>query len=430
MIRRALLAFLLLSAGPFEPTSSLHSQKQLLDRIVAVVGDEVILEGELMENLYIMAQQLGVSLEDSTSLLELKGQILESLITEKVILQRAREKGISVSADEVEAAIEKDIATIRSRFDSEEDFLATLRDEGLTLTSYREGLKEEREKQLIQEKFMQELKLPPKHVSDEEIREYFEENRENFGVRPATVKLARILVKPAPGDSVVKEKEAIADEVLTRLVEGDRFEDLAREYSDDASTKNKGGDIGFLERGDMLPEVERVAFLLNPGETSGAIKTDLGYFIVKLEEIRLGKIHLKHILISLSPTEQDEEKARQLAHSLCGRLREGEDFAELARMYSADSDTKGEGGVLGEFTSENIPDRYVGPIESLDVGEVSDPIESTEGWDIIKVLEKNPPRPFELEDVKENIRKALEQEKAFAEFIEKMKEKTYIEVKL
>ena len=430
MIRRVLrtlrIVFVLLFA--FQPT--LHSQERLLERIVAVVGNEVILEGELLEHLYIMSQQLNVSLQDSARLLEMKGQILEGLINDKVILQRAREKGISVTNDEIETAIEKDFATIRSRFSSEDEFIEALRDEGFTIAGYRESLREEREKQLLQEKFMRELKLPPKHVSDDEIRDYFDKNSDKFGMRPATVKLARILIEPTPGDSIRREKEKILTELLNRLAEGDKFEDLAKEYSDDEGTKNRGGDIGFLERGDMLPEVERQVFILNPGEVSGVIETELGYFLVKLEEMRLGKVHLKHILISLSPNEEDKSRAKQLAVDLVQRLRDGEDFSELSAEYSADDDTKTEGGVLGEFTSQNIPEGYLGVIELLDEGEVSEPLESPKGWDIIKMLEKSPPRPFALEDVEENIRQVLAQEKAFQEFIDKMKEKTFIEVRL
>jgi len=430
VIKRILPVLLLVFFTACFFTPPLYAQKKLVDRIVAVVGDDVILEGELLEHLFITSQQAGISLQDSVKLIELKNQILEGLITEKVILQRAREKDILVSADEVDAAIDKDLETIRRRFTTDEEFLAALSEEGLTLTSYRDGLREEREKQLLQEKFMQELKLPPKHVSDSEVREYFEANRDNFGVRPATVRLAHIMVRAALGDEELKRKEEIVTEIMLRLVEGDKFEDLAREYSDDSSTKNKGGDIGFLERGDMLPQVERYVFLLNPGEITNVIKTDVGYFIVKLEEVRLGKVHLKHILLSITPDEDDEIRAEQLANELVMRLREGEDFAELAATHSSDEDTKTEEGILGEFTIEDIPERYIGPVESLNSGEVSDPIDAPGGWEILKLLEKRPPRPFELEDVEDNVRKGLAQEKAFGEFIEKMKDKTYIEIRL
>jgi len=200
----------------------LFSQKKLVDRIVAVVGDDIILEGELLEHLFITAQQAGISLQDSVKLIELKNQILDGLITEKVILQRAREKDVTVSADEVDAAINKDLETIRQRFSSEEDFLAALSEEGLTLTSYRDGLREEREKQILQEKFMRELKLPPKHVTDSEIREYFEANSDKLGMRPATVTLSHIMVAATLTEEDLKKKEETVDEILARLAEGPR----------------------------------------------------------------------------------------------------------------------------------------------------------------------------------------------------------------
>jgi peptidyl-prolyl cis-trans isomerase SurA len=409
---------------------ALHAQRVLVDRIVAVVGTEVILESELNEHLYLTAQRMGMSPTDTTKLLELKSDILEGLVTEKVVLQRAKEKGISVTSDEVDAALEKDLDAVRKRFGSEQEFEKTLLEEGLTFESYRQSLREEREKQLIQEKFMQELKLPPKHVTEEEVTQYFEENRDKFGLKPATVKLAHILISPAPADSVVREKEALVDEILLKLSEGAAFEDLAREYSDDDRTKDRGGDVGFLERGDLLPQVERVAFLLNPGEVSGAIKTELGFFIVKLEEARLGKVHLKHILIEMRAGEEDVARARERAYELRERIEGGEDFGELAAVNSSDEETRRHGGELGEFAVEDIPDEYVSVVEALDAGEVSEPFETGEGWEIMKVLEKNAPRPYELDDIATNIRDTLAQEKAFKEFIEKMKEKTFVEIRL
>lgn len=424
-----LLPFVLLS---FPAASGLFAQAEtmLIDRIVAVVGSEVILQSELQEHLYITSQQLGISPDDSTELMELRGQLLDGLVTEKVILQRAREKDVTVSSAEVDAAIDRDIQNIRSRFPSEEEFQAALREEGFTLSSYRDGLREEREKQLLQEKFMQQLKLPPRHVSEEEIEDYFEENKESFGLRPASVKLAHILLIPEPVDSVVREKQAILEDIMLRLAEEEPFEDLARKYSEDESTRNRGGDIGFLERGDMLPEIERVVFLLDAGQVSAPIRTDVGYFIVKVQEIRLGKIHLKQILISMQATEEDERRTEQLAYQLVDSLRSGEHFEEFVSRYSDDEKTKYEEGVLGEFTIENIPDTYLQAIEGLENGDVSDPIESDEGWEILKVLEKNPPRPYGLDDVRENIRQLLSQQKAFEEFVEKLKEKTYIEIRL
>jgi parvulin-like peptidyl-prolyl isomerase len=244
------------------------------------------------------------------------------------------------------------------------------------------------------------------------------------------VKIAHIIIEATPGEDKIKETEKILEEIMLNLSEGDKFEDLAKKYSDDLSTRDRGGDIGFLERGDMLPQVERRVFILNPGEVSNPIKTELGYFIVKLEEMRLGKVHLKHILINLAPTEEDEVRAEQLALELVERLRGGEDFAAIAAEYSADEDTKTEGGLLGEFTSGDLPERYEDQVAALEEGGVSDPVNTSDGWEIIKVLEKNPPRPFDLEDVEQNIRQGLAQEKSFDEFIEKMKAKTYIEIRL
>ncbi len=428
-LRRSLVPCILLAVMRASGLSG-QAETVLVDRIVAVVGSDVILQSELQEHLYITSQQLGISPEDSTELVELQSELLQGLVTEKVILQQAREKDITLTDEEVEAAIDRDIQAIRSRFDSEEEFQAALREEGFTLASYREGLREEREKQLLQEKFMQQLKLPPRHVTDEEIELYFAENRESFGLRPAIVELTHILLEPAPVDSVVRAKEEVVDEILLRLREGAAFEDLARKYSDDESTKNRGGDIGFLERGDLLPEIERIVFLLDAGEVSGAIRTDAGYFIVKVEERRLGKLHLKHILIDMQASQEDRRRTEQLAFELVDSLRSGADFEEFVMRYSDDENTKYEEGVLGEFTIENIPDRYLEAIEGLESGEVSNPIETDEGWEILKVLAKSPPRPYELEDVRENIRQLLSQQKAFEEFVEKMKEKTYIEIRL
>lgn len=186
-------------------------------------------------------------------------QMLDNLIQEELVQQEAKKKGIVISDKDVEG----EIAQIKKQFSSDSEFQAALQQSNMTL--------EDLKKQLPMQIRIRKLVELRAKVTDEEVKQYFEDNRATFD-QAEEVKASHILVPT----------QAEADGIMKQLKEGADFAKLAKEKSIDTGSKNAGGDLGFFGRGVMVAEFEKAAFSLKVGELGGPIKTEFGYHIIKL----------------------------------------------------------------------------------------------------------------------------------------------------
>ncbi|NBD25566.1 peptidylprolyl isomerase [Paenibacillus glycinis] len=194
------------------------------------------------------------------AMLDLGGvQTLDNLIQDELVSQEAKKLGIVVTDQDVEA----EIAAIKKRFPSEADFQAALQQSGMTL----DDLKKQTPTQLRIRRIIE----PRAKVTDEEVKQYFEANHEEFD-QPEQVRASHILVST----------KAEADDVMKQLKAGADFGKLAKERSEDTGSKAAGGDLGYFGKGEMVPEFENAAFSLKVGELGGPIKSEYGYHIIKV----------------------------------------------------------------------------------------------------------------------------------------------------
>ncbi len=250
----------------------------LLDRVVATVNNEVITWSELVNTIKLegKAYLQDVSAEERRKRIrELEKPFLNKLIRMKLELQEAREMGLSVSEAEIDGAVED----IRRKFDLTEDALmASLRAEGMSMEDYRERLKE----QILISKAVNYAVRSRIVITDREIREYYEANRDKFTGKEK-VRIRQIFFA-APADASEKaDVEARAGDVMQRLKKGEDFARLAIEYSEGPS-RQFGGDLGYISRGSALREVEGVAFRLKIGEVSSPFWSPAGLHIIKVED--------------------------------------------------------------------------------------------------------------------------------------------------
>ncbi|WP_449537617.1 peptidylprolyl isomerase [Ferdinandcohnia sp. Marseille-Q9671] len=187
--------------------------------------------------------------------------VLETLITEKIIQQEAEKEKIKVSDKE----IDEELQALIDSYGGEESFTSVLETSGVTRADV--------ESDVTQFILTKKLLEPRIEITDDEVKTYFEENKDTFA-QSEQVQASHILV----------EDEATANEVATKLADGSDFAELAKEYSTDAANAESGGDLGLFGKGEMVAEFEEVAFSLDVNEISEPVKTSHGYHIIKVTD--------------------------------------------------------------------------------------------------------------------------------------------------
>jgi foldase protein PrsA len=220
------------------------------DKAVAKINGEAISEDELYD---VMVEQYGAA-------------SVEQLIADKIVASEAKKEKVTIPDKELNAEIDK----LKESYGGEEVFDQMLVSNNTTL----DALKEELKSYLT----LRKLLVPQIEITDDELKTYFEENKESLG-EAEQVKASHILV----------EDEATAKEIKQKLTDGADFAELAKEYSTDEGTKENGGELGFFARGTMVTEFDDVAFALPLNEISDPVKTDYGYHIIMVEEKKEGK---------------------------------------------------------------------------------------------------------------------------------------------
>ncbi len=243
-----------------------------IDKVVAVINNEVITQSELEEYREDPTNLLrdcfsGVSRERLLN--KLTRDILNKMIEKKLQLQVARQMNIAINKTEVDAAL--DDIKVKNAFPDDETFKRALASENMTLEQYKKELTE----QLMIMRLVTKEVRSNVVISEEEIKRHYKEKKKDYSI-PEEARLRIIFFK---GDDGIRK----AEDVLGKIKGGADFGDMAKKHSEDPTAKD-GGDIGFVKKGHMLPAIENTAFSLKKGEVSGVIKADAGYYIIKIED--------------------------------------------------------------------------------------------------------------------------------------------------
>lgn len=408
-------------------------QRETLDRIIAVVGDEAILASELGGQLQMYALQTGKEPKTQAEFDKLRDEILDQMVTDRLFLIEAKkDTSITIRPEEIDQALDEHIQRISSNFDNQEQFLQALAQEGLTLRDLRKKYRSEVENQLLKQKFIQ-RKLYSVSVSRHEVEAFYEEFRDSIPAQPEGVKLAHILLVVEPSQNLVDSVREYASQLRQQVLDGADFASISARYSSLGAGEN-GGDLGFIGRDDVVPEFARAAFQLNVGDISGVIRTQFGFHIIKCEAQRGDRLKLRHILLAISPSAADSTATYQLADSLIQVARDGEDFAELAKKFSRDDETRAQGGELGWFAIDRLPQEFAEAVAGWKTpGEIRGPVKTDFGLHILKLLDYQEQRHYTLEDDYDRLKELARQDKTgrvVDDWIADIKEVTFIEYRL
>jgi peptidyl-prolyl cis-trans isomerase SurA len=396
------------------------------DQIIAIVGERVITRSELEQQIFLYTTQYEI--EDQA---QLTRDLLNQMIEGALLVEEAKKETVSVSYREVESELIQVMERMKSGFQSEEEFERTLESEHLTVDRlrdlYREGLRE----QLLIRKLTDEKIRSKIRVSPLEVQKFYEEYRDSIGVEPERVGLAHILIPITPSPATIQEVDRKMEEVMVKLQTGVDFSEAARTYSDDPS-KDGGGYLGYFKRGELVPELEEECFSLNPNEIT-VMSSELGYHIMLCNDRAEDSVSISQILVSAAPTAGDSARVRRTAEDIRTRAVEGEDFSELARAHSEDPNTKEQGGNLGRISVTDLSPPFSDVADALDPGEISEVVLSPFGYHVIKLVDRVDEREPEFSEVKDDLANFLAQTKLEVEYrkwIDELKQKSYIEIRL
>ncbi|HEY6000245.1 MAG TPA: peptidylprolyl isomerase [bacterium] len=245
---------------------------------MARVNGAVITRGDFERNLAFVVQGGGTEGEEAPAAAtdEVRAQVLDRLIDEELLHQEARKRNLLATP----AAVDAEIEQARAQFETAEAFAAALAKGGLDTESLRALVS----RNLSIQRLVEEGVAAGVTVSDAEVHAFYAGNAESFAI-PEQVRARHILVQFGENDDAVAKaaKRAKAEGLLAQIKGGASFEDLAKANSDCPSAP-EGGDLGFFERGQMVPAFDDVAFALKPGEVSGVVETEFGYDIIRVEE--------------------------------------------------------------------------------------------------------------------------------------------------
>ncbi len=336
--------------------------------------------------------------------------VLDRMIEEAVIRQLAEEYDATVTPEEVQAEIEK-------QFGFDREAAQNPPDASDTMTNTQPAMTEEQFRQRFDE-YVKGLEAKGS-LTEDELRELFavylmrnklmEKAPLDVDTTDEAVKARYIFIKPKP-EVPIEEREAEAlkkiEDIRKRIVDdGEDFEAVAKEVSEDPGSAPQGGDLGCFGKGQMVPEFEEAAFALEPGQISEPIKTDFGYHLIQVyDKPSDDQVCARHILIRVDKSPDQEavdkakEEAKQKADEVWSRLEAGEDFATVAKEVSDDTQTAEKGGDLGWVFKGQMGDAFDNIAFSLEPGEISKPFEMNGGYAIVQVEEKDPNHPVDEQE--------------------------------
>lgn len=398
-----------------------------LDRILAVVNDEVILESELMDMEQTVRQQLRERQAAIPPGEILRKQVLERLIMQRLQLQRADQVGIRVGDDALNAAL-RQIASNNNM--NLRQFRDVLEEDGYDFSRFRESIREEMIISRLRKSQVEDRIV----VSDREV-DNFLATQDVQANNEVQYQLQHILVSvpDAASPEEVQEAQKKMQKIQTLLNDGGDFAQIAAGYSDGQNALD-GGELGWRKQGELPSLFADVVPGLAVGEVSQPLRSGSGFHLVRLQDKKSAEVHLvkqtlaSHILLKSNELVSDEEAQKRL-EQIRQRIINGEDFAELARSHSEDTGSAIEGGSLGWVSPGVMVPEFQEKMDSLAIGEVSDVFKSRFGWHLIKVFdrrEENMADEYKRTKAREQIRQRKIDEE-LESWLRAMRDEAYVE---
>lgn len=378
-------------------------QAQVIDKVVAVVGKNIIMQSDI-EDQY-MQYRLQGGIKGSAS--SIRCEILEDQLFRKLMLNQAELDSIEVTDDQIDQEIEYRIRYFVNQLGSQEK-LEKYYDK--TIKEIREELrtiiKEQKLIEEVQRKIVDGINATPN-----DVRSFYNSiPKDSIPMVSAHYEIAQLVKKPP---ITLDEKLTVKDRLYglrNRILKGERFSTLALLYSEDPGSAKKGGELGFQGRGELVPEFEAAAFALKDGEISEVIETEYGFHILQLIERRGDYVNVRHILLTVKVSPDALQQAYNELDSIANLIRNDSITFDEAVTKFSDEDDKMNGGYLVNakdgstlFAAEDLDQQVSVVVNRLQVGEVSNPVpmktkNDKDAYRLLIIKKKTTPHKATLEE--------------------------------
>ena len=409
---------------------------QVIDKIIAKVDNEIVLKSEL-EVMFLQYLSNNSTADPG----DLRCKVLESLLVNKLMVAKAEIDSVVVEKAQVDDQLDRRMAYFVQQIGSEEKLEEYY---GKTVDALKQDLRKQVKEQLVIQKMQDNITGKVK-VTPSEVKKYFNSiPKDSLPYFSTEVEVGQI-VKAA---DISKDQKLLArtklEKIKERITNGEKFCDLAKEFSDDPGSAKGCGELGFFKKGELVPEYESAALRLKPGELSGMVESEYGYHLIQLIERRANEFSTRHILIKPNSSNKDLASAEKFLDSLRRKiLADSISFEKAAKDNSVDKATAINGGLFFDEKSgtSKLPVEALDPgifflIDTMSVGRITKPIkvrleDGTEAMRIVYFKSKTPPHQANLKDDYQKVFKAALNEKKNRElsaWFDKTKGEVFIDV--
>ena len=433
---------LLMAGGLLCLFLNVQAQKKTIDKVVAVLGNNIILLSELNQQ-YAQYLNSGQPVEESA-----KCYILQQMLVQKLLKQQAEIDSVMVDDGQVDNELDRRMRMQIQRAggqDRLEEFL------NKSVLQYKDEIRPDVKDQLIANK-MQGKITELVSVTPLEVKKYFDSyKKDSLPDIPTEFEIGQIVLYPQMTKAEKQKYYDKIDALRLRVKSGEDFGFLAKTYSEDPGSAPDGGDLGFFDRTVMVKEFTAMAFKMKAGEVSPVFETENGFHILQVIERRGEQVHARHILIRPQTNPQSLERVKLHADSIYNNIVTTDKlkklpFSAAASLYSDDKETKYNGGMM--LFADNVTQRTtfipadkVDPkifltVDTMTVGGISKPFlftgeDGKEGYKLLFLKSKIPPHKGNLDQdyakFKEQAQN-VKMNKVLSEWFEKRRESTYIKI--
>ena len=408
----------------------------VVDKTIAVVGNEMIMISDLEEEVAMMRAYGMMS--------DKKGrcEILEEMMSSKLFLMQARIDSLAVNNDMVEGELSNRLDMLKTNLGGEEEVVKQF---GKPIYKLRQEWREAIEDQTLTQQMQQEIASKIPELTPYDVQQYVDRtDPADLPMVPIKYQLSQICIYPDREAANLAVKERLLA-IRERIINGEKFSTLARLYSQDPGSSRKGGELGMASKSIFWPAFSDAAMSLKPGVVSQIVETPDGFHIIEVIEKKGDMFNARHILLKPEYSSEDREKGFHVLDSLRTELaNEAVTFSLAARFYSEDPATRTNGGQMADpntgssyYEIDQLKPQDYAAIKNLKEGEISEPFESldNEGRDgnlvykIIKVDKIIPAHPASFSNDYTLLLQQAKQElqmKAIDDFIDSKIKDTYI----